>query len=705
MSSLASRVGRMDERRIFRGLNEEQSRAVEAVTGPVCILAGAGSGKTTTITRRIANQVATGAFSGGSILAVTFTDKAAGEMRGRLATLGVEGVRARTFHAAALAQLRNLSSEPPGQILPSKVGPLRQIARSLPKPYRFRPAGDLATEIEWAKNRRITPDTYEASLDGHQPPIPADLMQRVFRLYERGKVDRGMIDFEDLLEHAIRMFQNEEWARDQFFGRYQAFTVDEYQDVNLLQETLLREWLGDRDNICVVGDDYQSIYGFTGATPEYLLGMPKRFPRTEVIRLEDNYRSTPQVLEVANRLVPKLGGAEKVLRAVNEEGDEPTIRLCSRPEAENGLMVAKIRALADSGVPYEEMAILYRVNFRSEDYEEILAGAGIPYQVKDGAFLTRATARQVLSSLRRSSSTSVAADVRKAADKAGYTENIPDGVGDQEITRQNDLARFVRLAEEFDDSKRTGAQFVEDIEKRFGTEGDGRGVQLMTLHRAKGLEFEAVFLPRVEEGELPFKRSKSDEAVIEERRLFYVGITRAKKHLTITWVSDGKRKGSRFVGELRGDGGGTTSVKRRPEEPTHAATVGLEVAVSGGFAGTVVDITPAGALLELDGGGELLVPFGDPVKADGQTMPLGPPEDVDKPVMDALKRWRLERSRSDDVPAYVVFHDATLEEVARIKPSSLEELSEIAGIGPAKLERYGADLIQALEAASAPAES
>jgi DNA helicase II / ATP-dependent DNA helicase PcrA len=687
----------MDERKIFKGLNDEQTRAAKAVTGPVCILAGAGSGKTTTITRRIANQVASGTFAAGSILAVTFTDKAAGEMRTRLVKLGVQGVRARTFHAAALAQLRHLSSEPPGQILPSKGVALRQIARSLPRPYRFRPVADLATEIEWAKNRRVTPDTYEASLDGHQPPVPADQMQRIYRQYERSKNDRGMMDFEDLLERAIQMFQNEEWAREQFHGRYAAFTVDEYQDVNLLQETLLREWLGDGDNICVVGDDYQSIYGFTGATPQYLLEMPKRFARTQVIRLEDNYRSTPQILEVANRLVPKLGGAEKVLRAVNEDGDEPMIRLCSRQEAESRVIVDRIRGLHDSGVPFEEMALLYRVNFRSEDHEEVLAGAGIPYQVKDGAFLTRPTARQMLSTLRRSSAQSVAAEVRRLADRAGYVEDIPDGAGEQEITRQNDLARFVRLAEEFDDGARSCSDFVQDIEARFGTEGDGRGVQLMTLHRAKGLEFDAVFLPRVEEGELPFKRSKSDEAIAEERRLFYVGITRARKHLTITWVNDGKRKGSRFIGEVRSDGTGGPVAFRREPDPTHAAVVGLQVTVSGGFAGTIVDITPAGALLELEGGGELLVPFGENVTAAGETMPLGPPEDEDKGLIAALKGWRLERAKTEEVPAYVVFHDSTLEEIARRKPRSLEELSEVAGIGPAKLERYGNDILQALK--------
>ena len=263
---------------ILGGLNPEQRRAAEAVRGPVCILAGAGSGKTTTITRRIAWQVASGAVRSQEILAVTFTDKAATEMRGRLERLGVEGVEARTFHSAALAQLRRARGEGPGRILSTKALLLRQVGNTLPRPYRFRPAGDLATEVEWAKNRRLTPETYRRGLGGHEPPIPADLMERVFREYERRKAAAGLIDFEDLLELAVRMYEEDEWALAALRERYLAFTVDEYQDVNLLQQSLLELWLGGSEEICAVGDDYQSIYGFTGASPEWLLGLERRFP-------------------------------------------------------------------------------------------------------------------------------------------------------------------------------------------------------------------------------------------------------------------------------------------------------------------------------------------------------------------------------------------------------------------------------------------
>jgi len=517
-------------------LNSEQQRAVEAVRGPVCILAGAGSGKTTTITHRVANQVESRAFRADEILAVTFTDKAAGEMRGRLEQLGVPGVRCATFHSAALGQLRFFASEPPGRILASKALPLRYIANSLPRPYRFRPAADLATEIEWAKNRRIQPADYLGSLGEHKPPIPEDLMLRVYTTYEQRKERDGWVDFEDLLELTIRLFDADGGALEQVRDRYRAFTVDEYQDVNLLQQTLLDRWLGERDELCAVGDDYQSIYAFTGASPEYLLAMPRRFTGATVVRLEENYRSTPQILEFANRLVPKLGGAEKVLRATNPAGPDPVTRSFGEPQLEAAFLVERIRELHAAGTPYEEMAILFRTNARSADYEEALSEADVPSQ--GAALLSREGAKQFLKGLRGRP----LSDARRVAYDQGLLETIPDRLGEREVTRQNDLARLVKLAEAFEGSV---ADFIADLEKRFGHNA-GRGVHLLTYHRAKGLEFEAVFLPRLEEKELPSKLSKTPDAVAEERRLLYVGLTRAKRHLSVTWSG----KPSRFLAEL-----------------------------------------------------------------------------------------------------------------------------------------------------------
>ena len=545
----------MDAAGILDDLNPEQRRAAEAVRGPVCILAGAGSGKTTTITRRIAHQVAAGAFPPSAILAVTFTDKAAGEMRRRLEELGVRGVAARTFHSAALAQLRYFQPDAPLQILSSKALPLRNLASSLPGAYRFRPAGDLATEVEWAKSRRATPETYLESLGDHTPPIPPDLMQRIFARYEGWKRDAGRVDFEDLLELTIRLLDADEHALATVRERYRAFTVDEFQDVNLLQQALLDRWLGRSDELCAVGDDYQAIYGFTGASPQFLLALPGRFPHATVVRLEENYRSSPQVLELANRLVPRLGGAAKTLRATRPEGPAPELRAFASPADEAAHVVERVRAFQAEGVPLEATAVLLRTNARSVDFEEAFHEAGVPFQ--GASLLARDAARQLLKRLRGSGEGALRETVERAAREQGLLDVIPDGLGERELTRQNDLARLVRLAKELDDGERGVRDWVAELERRFGPDA-GRGVHLLTLHRAKGLEWEAVFLPRIEEKELPSRLSRTDEEIAEERRLLYVGMTRARRHLIVTWAG----KPSRFLGEL-----GVQAAAPRRERP------------------------------------------------------------------------------------------------------------------------------------------
>ncbi len=617
---------------ILEGLNAEQRRAVEAVRGPVVILAGAGSGKTTTITRRIAWQVSTGTFAAPEILAVTFTDKAAGEMRSRLAALGVDGVRARTFHASALQQLHYFGRGPSG-VLPTKALMLRHIANSLPRPYRFRPAADLATEIEWAKNRRIPADRYE-ELAGERPgALPPDLMGRVYREYERRKAAKGLVDFEDLLERTIRMYDEDANAVAEFRSRCRAITVDEFQDVNLLQHRLLELWLGERDEVCVVGDDYQAIYGFTGASPDYLLGLRDRFAAGTIVTLESNYRSTPQVLELANRLTPRLGGAPKTLRASLPEGPEPVLRPFADRDEEHAFVVARIAELAASGVAYEEVAVLFRLNARSEDWEERLTEAGIPFQVRGGSFLARPAARRLRRVLAGSESTAVADDVRRAALEEGWAQGEDlERVGEYEVTRQHDLGRFVALARQLDDGERTVAGFLAELETRFGEGGGGDGVHLLTYHRAKGLEFEAVFLPGVEEKELPVRQAKTDAAVDEERRLLYVGMTRAKRHLALTWAASAKP--SRFLAEL-----GVEAARQRPPRKT------------------AEDLPPSFAV---------------------------------------LRDWRLKRAKADGVPAYVVFHDSTLAEIAERAPRTRGELAGVSGVGPAKLERYADDVLAAL---------
>ena len=630
------------DHRIFEGLNQEQREAVEATRGPLCILAGAGSGKTTTITRRIANQVASGAFGARQILAVTFTEKAAGEMARRLENLGVPGVRARTFHAEALAQYRRFSRDE-SEIVAAKAPLLTSLVRSLPPPHRFTALRDVATEIEWAKNRRITPPDYEESVGDRKPPFPAEMMASIYSSYERRKSRAKLIDFEDLLGHTIEVLATSDEARQQVHDTYQALTVDEYQDVNLLQETLLRAWLGDRTDICVVGDDYQSIFGFTGATPEYLLQFPDRFADCRLVRLTANYRSTPPILDVANRLVPRLGGSKKILTPVAKQGPPPDFRSFTTGDEEVDWIVSQAKRIHADGTAWEEMAVLYRINARSEPFEEAFSLNKIPFQVRDSIFLRRPAARSVLAKLRRASGPP-AEVVAQIASDLGYREDSEETDG-EEATRQADLGRLVRLAQEYpgDDGI---AGFVADLEARFRPDAEGRGINLLTYHRAKGLEFEAVFLPRLEDRELPFAMA-TDERLAEERRLFYVGITRPKKRLMISWAL--------FRPDER-------AKNRRPSP-------------------FLEEILPASSKAA-----SKAAP-GQPVSTRERTRREVAPEH--RELFEALKEWRSSHAREAGVPAYIVFNDETLARISEMRPTSSIALLKVPGIGPSKSSSYG----------------
>jgi DNA helicase-2/ATP-dependent DNA helicase PcrA len=637
-------MGGLEE--ILAGLNPAQREAAQAVRGPVAILAGAGTGKTTTITHRIAYQVASGAFEANQILAVTFTEKAAGELKARLATLGVEGVESRTFHSAGLSQLGRLWQKYTGEQLPeildSKAPLIASLANALPPPYKFMPRGELANEIEWAKSRMIPPSAYvrEVARLAHEPPIPVDLMFRVYDGYERRRRQTGRIDFEDMLGFAIRLLDEYPAAVAEVRQRFHAFTVDEYQDVNPLQQTLLERWLGDRDELCVVGDDYQTIYTFTGATPEYLLSFPERYPDAHVVRLEQNYRSTPQVLTVANALARNLGGFHKELHATVDDGPSPTARPLPDADAEVAFVLGEVRRLFGESVPFEEIAVLYRINARSEPYEEAFAAAGIPYQVRDGAFLRRPGPRAVLARLRRADATDPVAAVQHATDAVDFDpETEPDDAA--EVTRQADLARLRALVAEFVAAHPDAdvAGFTAELARRFSTVHSGRGVNLLTYHRAKGLEFDAVFLPRLLDKELPFRSGRATADPEEERRLLYVGITRARRHLFLSWPEEPKSQPSPFLAEI-------------------------------GVRAAAPAARPAAARLRIEA-----------------------PEH-DAPLFERLKEWRRRRAQADGVPAYVVFHDRTLVEIAERRPHDRSGLASISGIGPATLERYADEVLQ-----------
>lgn len=630
--------------RALAGLNPAQTEAALATKGPVLILAGAGTGKTTTITHRIAHQVQSGAFAPPQILAVTFTDKAAGELRTRLARLGVEGVEARTFHSAALSQLGRWWSSFTGEALPEildhKAPLIASLANNLPPPHKFLPRRELASEIEWAKNRMIPTDQYLQRLGDHEPPIPAELMSGVYQGYERRKEAMGRLDFEDMLGMAIRLFDRHPQAAEAVRDRFHAFTVDEFQDVNPLQAALLDRWLGDREDLCVVGDDYQTIYAFTGASPEHLLGFAQRFQAAKIVRLEDNYRSSPQVLEMANLLARRLGGFRKTLKATEPAGPEAVASPAADRAAEVAGITKAVRHLHDQEhVPLEEIAVLYRINARSEPFEEAFAAAGIPYQVRDGAFLRRPGPRSVLQRLRHAGAGPVAQAVTEVTDALGF-DPAASPEGDEELTRQSDLARLRSLATEYERVHANAdlAGFVAELASRFSTEKTGRGVNLLTYHRAKGLEFTAVILPFLIDGELPFRSGRAKADPEEERRLLYVGITRARRYLLLTWQTDGRAPPSPFLEELEL----LASVESVPSTRRDRAAVTVG---TGGM------------------------------------------------LFDRLREWRRKRAKADGVPAYVVFHDRTLADIAEQKPRDWADLAGIVGIGPAKLERYADEVL------------
>jgi DNA helicase-2/ATP-dependent DNA helicase PcrA len=646
-------------------LNPAQREAVETTVGPVCILAGAGTGKTRVISRRVAYAIATGAVHPSHVLVVTFTDKAANEMRERLAALGFPGVQAQTFHAAAFRQLRyfwgRLSEGRPPEVLDSKAPLLGPIQRSLPGGYKFTAVKDLADELEWAKARRLEPSSYQAAVEamGRTPPVPGDLFAGVFRRYERAKERAGRIDFEDMLVRMLEGFERRPDVAEEFRGQYRWFSVDEYQDTNPLQQALLEAWLGERRDLAVVGDEDQTIYTFTGATSEYLTGFVRRFPEARLVRLEDNYRSSPEVLALANRLLaatPGRGpGAGKRLVATRPSGPEPTVVAFEHAEREVAALVAEVGRLAGAGVEPDEVAVLLRTNAQIPPFEEALAAAGIRYQVRGELFFRRTEVLRAIGVLRSRTARAAGGGLVDALEAIWFErfgfrrDEEPDG--EEARQRHASLVTLLGIAERVGDEAGI-AGFLEEVGRRAAqeAEGTGGGVNLLTYHRAKGLEFDAVLLPAIEEGVLPIRQASTPAEVAEERRLLYVGLTRARVHLWLSWAArragpsgrEQPRKPSRFLDDLVPPGGSRV----RPR------------AVASGM-----------------------------TRAGRASLP------AEGPLAEQLRAWRRKRAEADGVPAYVVFNDRTLAALTERQPRSRGELLAVEGIGPSKLDRYGDELL------------
>jgi DNA helicase-2/ATP-dependent DNA helicase PcrA len=682
---------------VLAGLDPEQREAALALDGPVCILAGAGTGKTRAVTHRIAYGVHSGAMNPAQVLALTFTAKAAGELRARLRGLDVGGVQARTFHSAALRQLRYFWPDAVGGELPELVASKARLVNEAVARCRLSTstAGvrDLASEIEWAKVSQVVPDSYvaAAAAAGREPPAgfgPADVAH-VYSAYEEVKRRRGVIDFEDVLLLTVGILEERATVAEQVRAQYRHLTVDEYQDVSPLQQRLLDLWLGERRSLCVVGDPRQTIYSFTGATPTFLLGFRERFPDARVVRLVRSYRSTPQVVALANKVAqgarPTAGTrpAEAVdLVAQQPAGPEPELSEHADEPAEAAAVATRIRRLVDQGVPLREIAVLFRVNAQSETYEQALASADLPYVVRGGErFFARPEVREAVLLIRAGVRTAEAAEdsgpadlVRGVLASVGWSSEPPSGSGAVR-DKWESLSALVRLAEEVQARGGGPADLVTELDDRAAAQHAPAvdGVTLASLHAAKGLEWDAVFVVGLVDGTVPITHASTAEQIEEERRLLYVGVTRARRFLHLSWAlarspgGRGSRRPSRFLDGLAP--GRTTSTAVRSGS-TKRSRGTRSCRVCGGVLASAAD------------------------RKIGRCAGCEPT--YDEAVVERLREWRLEVSRALSVPAFVVFTDATLVALAEAAPADESALLAVSGIGRGKADRYGAAVLAVL---------
>ncbi|MCO1578125.1 ATP-dependent DNA helicase UvrD2 [Crossiella sp. SN42] len=795
-----------DAETLLAGLDPEQRAAVEAPRGPVCVLAGAGTGKTRTITHRIAYLVHRGLVAPGQVLAVSFTSRAAGEMRTRLRELGVHQAQARTFHAATMKQLRyfwpRVIGGDPWQLIDGKMRAIAQAARRAGMSTETEMLRDLAGEIDWAKSSLVAPVDYPAAAAKATRDLPAAAEQivTVYQTYEKLKSEARMLDFNDYLLHTAAVFEEHPEVATEFRDRYRCFVVDEYQDVTPLQQRVLEAWLGGRDDLTVVGDANQTIYSFAGAAPHWLLNFPRRYPEAVIVRLERDYRSTPEVVSLANQVISaardRPSGSRLKLIGQRPKGPRPHFAEFDDEPAEARAVARRIGKLMKAGVPASEIAVLFRVNGQSEVYEQALTEADIPYLVRGGErFFNRPEVRQAMQAIRaavltrprprsaddefpphpvdaafphhsaqaspaphpanaeqappapraanapsgsRSADAANASSALHSADAAnassalhsanartapavhsavatqtspaphsaeaalpprpapsfdlvsvvrqvlaplGLTPQPPAGGAARE--RWESLAGLVRVADELltalpeADLRRYSAELEARAEAQHPP--TVAGVTLASMHAAKGLEWDAVFLVGLVEGTLPIQHAIGDSAadlaaIEEERRLFYVGITRAREHLWLSWAlsraEGGKRyrRRSRFLNGLMPE----DHPAALPARAVSVNTVSRQPVKPGcrGCGGALVGTTA--------------------IKL-GRC--AGCPSTVDEELLARLLAWRGARAKQLKVPPYVVFTDATLTAIAEQRPADDAALVSISGIGATKLTRFGADVL------------
>ena len=549
---------------LLSNLDDEQRLAAESLVGPTCILAGAGTGKTRTITHRIAYGIAKGYYAANRVLALTYTNRAAGELRSRLRALGAAGVQVKTFHAAALSQLEffwpQFAGVPAPQVLESKGKLIGQAATELGLKLDTAALRDVAAEIEWRKYSMLSIEQY-AELVSKRPRVGSLTAEQNLALqeqYELSKVRSQRLDWEDVLILTLGMLRAEPLALSHVQQQYRFFTVDEYQDISPLQHELLDAWMGDHTDLCVVGDPNQTIYSFTGATSDFLRNFATRYEDAKVMQLTQNYRSTQKIVSVANRVVAESNPVD-ALTSQGEVGDEVRVLEFAHITDEAKEVALAVKEQLAAGVKPNEIAVLYRVNGQSEVFEAALADQKVDYQLRGGErFFNRPEIARAMTALRAESNSASREDkstfelVTDVCRSLGWTAREPDAAG-AERDRWESLSALIAMLAEMPEGSSL-AQFAAELDERKRSQHEPvkPAVTLSTIHAAKGLEWSHVFIVGVTEGYLPIAYAGTAAEIAEEKRLFYVAITRAKRKLSISWSkrdnnSGREREPSRFL--------------------------------------------------------------------------------------------------------------------------------------------------------------
>lgn len=516
---------------LLQSLDEDQRAVAQQLRGPVCVIAGPGSGKTRVISHRIAYGVSTGVYDPAKVLAVTYTNKAAAELRTRMRQLGVPAVSVRTFHAAALSQLQffwpQLTGAQAPRLAPSKLGLLREVSEQLKLKLDTEQLLAVQSKAEFYRYTLSEPNESNFQLDAK---LSLEQFLNFLDSYQAMKRERKLVDWEDAVALATGMFRSEPQLLEQFRQQYRFFTVDEYQDISPLQQALLETWLDDREELCVVGDPRQTIYSFAGANPEFLLGFSERFPAANVFELNRNYRSSIEIVDYANRI---LGPDQVAQRPLSSR---PKFVEYSNSLSEAQAIAARISNLIRDGGEPGEMAVLVRSNHQIDTLETELVEKGIAIQVRGaGRFFAKPEVVQAMQALRAllvsDSNKPTFASVSDVLRSLGWKQQ---GSGE---TWEN-LNWFLTVLDELGGNPSI-QDYIRELQERerSGHEPAKNAVTLATIHSTKGLEWRCVFVAGVSDSVFP--PSRSGEAQLpEERRLFFVAVTRAQELLEVSFTAD-----------------------------------------------------------------------------------------------------------------------------------------------------------------------